>query len=554
MGAQALELSLAAFLESRCSGAAAILHEERVISYAELLEASQRVAQGLRALGIGSGDRVGIWLPNIPEWLVLYFACARLGAVAVAVNTRFRSSEVQDIAGRAGCKALVLWPTFKGIDFAGILAGVDVDTLAALEHVIVYGDSAGQLLAGRQPISYQQLASAEPLAASVGTASSPCTIFTTSGTTGLPKFVLHTQGSITRHAQEAASAHGYTSPDACLLQILPFCGTFGLTQAIATLAAGRSMVLQTVFDPAAAVELGRRHQVTHFNASDEMIARILEASEHPQPLPQLHFCGYARFAGISGLVERAAKRGITMRGVYGMSECQALFALQPADDSERSALPGGLPASPAAAVRICDPDTGAICRPGTAGEIQLRGPSLMQGYDRNPEAMAEAFTADGFFRTGDIGFSTEDGGFVFTSRAGDVLRLGGFLVAPAEIERYLERHPAVQTSAVVAGPATGTCVAFVQPLARASEQELLEFCEEGLARFKVPARIYLLDELPSVPSPNGAKIRRNLLREWALQWDENKSETCSEETRCAGKDDQRAPPGEISAPTINEDG
>src|SRR5690625_4749603 len=108
MGGQSLELSLAAFLEKRRSDAPAIVHEERVMSYADLADASQRVAQGLRALGVGHGDRVAIWLPNIPEWLVLYFACARLGAIAVAVNTRFRSAEVQDIVGRAGCKALVL--------------------------------------------------------------------------------------------------------------------------------------------------------------------------------------------------------------------------------------------------------------------------------------------------------------------------------------------------------------------------------------------------------------------------------------------------------------
>lgn len=514
----AAAVSLGEFLDSRRSAEPAIIHQQRAISYAELADASRRLAQGLRQLGIGAGDRVGIWLPNIPEWLTVYFACARLGAVAVAVNTRFRSAEVEDIVGRSRCKALVLWPSFKNIDFAGILASVDPRALMALEHVIVYGTSDERLLAGRRPVPFERLAESAPLAEDIGTAASPCIIFTTSGTTGLPKFVLHAQGGITRHAQEAAQAHGYTEPAARLLQILPFCGTFGLTQALATLAAERCMVLQTVFDAAEAVALGRRYRVTHFNASDEMVARMLDASDDPRPLPDLRFCGYARFAGISGLIERAAARGVPMRGLYGMSECQALFALQPAGDGERYALPGGVPASPEAAVRVCDPDTGALCPPGEAGEIQLRGPSLMLGYDGNAEATAAAFTADGYFRTGDIGYGTEDGGFVFTSRAGDVLRLGGFLVAPAEIERYLERHPAVEACAVVAGPAPGSCVAFVQPRDETSEAALLAFCREGLARFKVPARIHLLAELPSVPSPNGAKIRRNLLREWAEQW------------------------------------
>jgi fatty-acyl-CoA synthase len=515
--------SLGAFLDSRRSSAPAIIHDGRTESYGELADGSRRLAQGLRELGVGAGDRVGIWLPNIPEWLMLYFACARVAAVAVAINTRFRSSEVQDIVGRSGCKVLALWPEFKNIDFAGILAGIDPAALRALETVLVCGGSASHPLPDRRTVQLDALLCSESADSDSGTPDSPCTIFTTSGTTGAPKFVLHSQGGITQHAQEAARAHGYTAADACLLQILPFCGTFGLTQAMATLAARRSMVLQTVFDAAEAVALGQRYGVTHFNASDEMVARMLDASDVAQPLPALQFCGYARFAGISGLVERAAARGVHMRGLYGMSECQALFALQPAHDPEHSPLPGGIPASPAAQVRVCDPDSGAVLAHGEAGEIQVRGPSLMLAYDGDAAATAAAFTEDGFFRTGDIGYSTPGGGFVFTSRAGDVLRLGGFLVAPAEIERYLELHPAVRTSAVVAGPTPGTCVAFVEASASVTEQALHDFCRTGLARFKVPARIYLLDALPSVPSPNGAKIRRNLLRDWAQEWGQQKT-------------------------------
>lgn len=523
MSNPAANVSLGAFLDGLQSTEPAIVHEGRVTSYAVLADASRRVAQGLYELGIGAGDRVGIWLPNIPEWLVLYFACARIGAIAVSVNTRFRSSEVQDIVGRSGCKAIVLWPGFKGIDFAGILAEVDPQALGGLDSIIVFGSSTDAPLLARRTVSFADLAAVEPMTVDYGRADSPCTIFTTSGTTGAPKFVLHCQGGIVRHAQEAAVAHGYTDEGACLLQILPFCGTFGLTQAMATLAARRPMVLQTVFDAVEAVELGRRHRITHFNASDEMVVRMLDASDQQQLLPDLRFCGYARFAGISGLLERAAARGVRMRGLYGMSECQALFALQPTGDPERSALPGGIPASPAASVRVCDPNTGQRCPPGEAGEIQVRGPSLMQGYYGDSEATKSAFTADGYFRTGDIGYSTGDGGFVFTTRAGDVLRLGGFLVAPAEIERYLEQHPAVRTCAVVAGAASGSCVAFVEAATAANEAELIEFCRAGLARFKVPARIHLLDALPSVPSPNGAKIRRNLLRQWAHEWGDKQS-------------------------------
>src|SRR5438045_7556389 len=116
--------SLLAHWAEETPDATALVHGERTISFAELHEQAARAARGLADLGVGPGDRVALWLPNIPAWLVLYFACARLGAIAVAINTRFRSAEVQDIVGRAGCKILVLWPRFKQIDFAGILADV----------------------------------------------------------------------------------------------------------------------------------------------------------------------------------------------------------------------------------------------------------------------------------------------------------------------------------------------------------------------------------------------------------------------------------------------
>jgi fatty-acyl-CoA synthase len=510
--------TLSAFLDSLPQGEPAIFHEGRTLTFGQLNDASRRVGTSLVGLGVERGDRVGIWLPNIPEWLVLYLACARVGAIAVSVNTRFRSAEVEDIVGRAACKVLALWPGFKNIDFAGILAEVNPDALTALESIIVFRpENSDPVIPGRRTIDFDALLAAPPMMEDRGEPDSPCTIFTTSGTTGVPKFVLHGQRGITRHAREAAVGHGYLEEGARLLQILPFCGTFGLAQAMASFAAQRPVVLQTVFDAAEAVALGREYRVTHFNASDEMIARMLDATDDPRPLPDLRFCGFARFAGISGLLERAAARGVRMRGLYGMSECQALFALQPADNAERIGLAGGRPVSPAAAVRVCHPDTGTELPPGEEGEIQVRGPSVMQGYFQNPEATEKAFTDDGYLRTGDIGYATPDGGFVYTTRAGDALRMGGFMVAPAEIERYLERHPAVRTSAVVAGAKPGTCVAFVEPEpgAAVTEQELSAFCGEGLARFKVPARIYLLEELPTVPSANGAKIRRNLLREWA---------------------------------------
>ncbi|NMT62701.1 AMP-binding protein [Marinobacter orientalis] len=511
-------------LDSMVSDAPVIFHNGQYLSFRNLADESRRVAAGLQKLGIQPGDRVAIWLPNTPEWPILYFACARLGAIAVAVNTRFRSSEVGDTVGRSGCKMIVLWPNFKEIDFVAILRDVETGMLEAVEHIVACrqtGKDTPEILPGRAHCPFEELSACAPIEQDHGTPDSSCTIFTTSGTTSAPKFVLHKQSALTSHARDTAAALDLEMPGVTLLQVLPFCGTFGLSQFLSGLASGQMAVLQTTFNAEEAVELGRRHQVTHFCASDDMVARMLSATDYQVPLPALRFCGFARFAGMPGLVERARERGIAMRGLYGMSECQALFAVQP-DEPERREFGGGIPVSAEAKVRAVDPDTEQVLDHSQVGELQLITPSLMQGYFANPEATSRAYTEDGYFRTGDMGYTLADGGFMFMTRAGDALRLGGFLVAPAEIEAYLERHPDVLGCAIVTGTKRHVqrAIAFVccDSGAQVDEADLMAFCREGLANFKVPARIFFLEEFPTVQSANGTKKRRKELRQMAHEW------------------------------------
>lgn len=519
------EQTVYALVDRHPAGRPAVYFGDHVVSYGQLAEQSRRAAAGLAALGIGAGDRVALWLPNTPAWLVLYLACTRLGAMAVAVNTRFRSAEVGDILARAGCKALALWPGFKQIDFSGILQQVDPEALQALRSVVVCSEPGDDDFAlpvpGRQRIALRRLLETAPLAVDRGRASSPSNILTTSGTTSKPKFVLHDQAGIARHALDVAPGHGYTAEGATLLQILPFCGAFGLAQAVATLAAGRPMVLMPFFDAGEAVRLVNRYQVTHMNGSNEMFQRMLEASTETVPMPSVRFAGYARFSALPELPEQAARRGLRLRGLYGMSETQALFAIQPENDRALFSLPGGQPVSPQAEVRVCDPDSGAGLPQGQIGELQIRAPSVMREYYGDARATRDAFTEDGFFRTGDLGYSTSATGFVFTGRNGDALRLGGFLVGPGEIEVYMERHPAVEACVVVegAGKAAGKAVAFVigaQGVA-ATEHELIEFCRRGLAKFKVPVRVHFVSAFPTRVGPNGAKVQRNELRQRARE-------------------------------------
>jgi fatty-acyl-CoA synthase len=507
--------------------APAIHYEGSTVRYAALAERSRRVATGLRDLGIGPGDRVAMYLPNTPAYVVLYLALCRLGAIAVAVSTRFRSSEVQDIVGRSGAKLLVLWPGYRGIDFNAILQDVDAKTVPSLERVIVYAERDEPLpvtLLGRPTLAYARLEQRPPLAADAGTLDSPCNIFTTSGTTKAPKFVLHRQASIATHAREVARGFVLTQPGSAVLAALPFGGVFGFDTLLSALAAGCPIHLLSAFEAGRAARLIREHRITDFSGGDDMIAQLLDAVPDEIAYPSLRAVGFAIFnPALEDIAARAERRGLKLCGLYGMSEVQAFFArFGPHLPLEARQRGGGFPVSPTARARVRDPETGELLPHGTPGELELAGPSRMSEYFGNAEATAAALTEDGFIRTGDLGFTQADGSFVFVSRMGDVLRLSGFLVSPSEIEAHLQAHPAVEGAQVV-GVTVGTKpqpFAFVVPKPGASfdAEALRQHCARGLARYKVPVAIVPLDEFPTTKSANGVKIQRARLRDIAAEW------------------------------------
>jgi len=515
-------------LASRHGATPAIHYGDETVSFAALDEESRRVATGLSQAGVGPGDRVALWLPNMPAYLAVFFACARLGAVAVAVNTRFRSAEVEDIVGRSRAKALVMWPGFKAIDFIGILNEVDPAALDALETVVLYdeGDPApAKRLASLATARYADLAGRPAMDDERATPETGVAVFTTSGTTSKPKFVLHCQRALSAHGRQVAHAFGYDAADATMLQALPLCGVYGFSQAMATLASGRPMVLMPVFDGAAAAREIARHRVTHMNGSDEMYWRIFEAQDDTgADLSSLRRCGFASFnTDPETFIAEADGGGVPAVGLYGMSEVQALFSSRdPAAPPGERRKGGGTPVSPDARVRARDPESGALLPDGEPGELEIKGPSVFVEYLDNAEATAAAFTEDGYVRTGDLGATEPGGGFEFLSRMGDALRLGGYLVNPAEITAYLERHPSVAEAQAVGVPgARGTQVAAFVTLAPGQsfdEPALVAHCREGMARFKVPARIFALDEFPMAQSANGLKIQRARLRDWAGEW------------------------------------
>jgi fatty-acyl-CoA synthase len=303
--------------------------------------------------------------------------------------------------------------------------------------------------------------------------------------------------------------------------MLPFCGTFGMTSLLGFIAAGATVHVLDAFEAATAQKILGAHKITHAFGSDEMFRRILALTDEQCPFPHLEVCGFAAFQpGWRELATEAEARGLPLFGLYGSSEVQALFSIARSSDAFADRIEGGgWPMSPEAKVRVRDTETGELAAQGVSGEIEINAPSCFLGYFNNPDATRDAITTDGFFRTGDIG-RLRDGAFVYETRAGDAMRLGGFLVAPGEIEDELKSCAGVADAQVVAVDLKGQarCVAFVIPAGTSPQQEVLTArLRERLAGYKVPARIYVVDAFPVTDSANGVKIQRAKLRTMAME-------------------------------------
>jgi fatty-acyl-CoA synthase len=427
-------------------------------SAGELLDDGRRMAARLRESGVQRGDRVALHLPNGPEYVTRLLACAVGGFVVVSVNTRYSDDEVRTLVERSGA--------------------VDV----------VWDD---------RPVI--------PPDPGVGVADDPFVVFTTSGTTNRPKMVLHAQRSIAAHARDAAAGFGYTAADVVMVA-MPLCGTFGLTSLTAAVAADATAVL-TDFELERTAELIVRHRVTAINGSDDMFHRLIA---HGAPMGTIDLGGYARFnTSLDRVVVDAERVGARLTGLYGMSEVQALFSVRDvtANAVER-ARPGGTLVSSSAAYRLVD------------DELQVTGPSLMIGYLAEGGAsidreLTAAHFDDGWFCTGDLALADDERTFEYLTRRGDAMRLGGFLVDPAEIEGVITELGGVVAAQVVAvdRPEGARPVAFV--IGRFDEAEVIARCRDRMAKFKVPIRVVGVDAFPSTPSANGTKIQRGKLRDLA---------------------------------------
>ncbi len=501
----------------------------RALTFDGLRGAAGALAADLARRGVGRGDVVALWLPNVLEYLVCELALAALGAAGLGVNTRYHEHDVAPLLERAAPVGVVVPREFLGLDLAARVAGAaGAAALPRTPWVAVVGAGDGEprdgdldafdLGAGAFAVADPVAVASRPLPRD-GQPDDPVAYFTTSGSTGVPKLPGHPQSAVAEHGRRVAAAFDMRPGDVAHLA-LPLCGVFGFSAALGMLAAGGTCVLQPVFDADGMARDVVERGVTHLVGGDDMLGRLMASWEAaPAPWPACRRGAIADFGGRAADVARWAQErvGVALSGVYGASELFALISTWPADlPLAERVTAGGVPVSPQIEVRAVDQESGTVCPAGTTGELQFRGYPVTTCYLGGPAVPVDA---DGWFSSGDLGATAEDGGFRYLCRAGDALRLRGFLVEPAEIESFLMEQEGVDTARVVgARGADGTvAVAFVtlRPGASVTGEELRERCRGALAAFKVPARVEVLAEFPVTTGTNGTKIRAGELRERA---------------------------------------
>jgi acyl-CoA synthetase (AMP-forming)/AMP-acid ligase II len=486
------------------------------VTRGELVRRTRGLAHELRERGIGAGDCVAVWMPNWTDALVWQFAVAGLGAHVIGINTRYNVDEVAHVLERAAPKVVALAHDFHGLDLIGRLKQVG----AVLSVAVV----AGPGRAAPDPAAYDvgagawvpSLADGPDLAADPGAL---VVAFTTSGSTGMPKLAAHTGTGVLSHAVADAATIDIREGEHVLCA-LPLSGVFGYNTAMAALAAGAVCVLQPVFSAADVLDDMARLPVTHVVGGDDLMLRLHDAWSG-QDLSAWRWWGVADFQGRSReLAEWAlAAFGTSTSGVYGSSETFALSSHWPlSEPAPERWNGGGRVVHPGIAVRVVDPVSGVEVARGEEGELQFRGPNVVDAY--LGASVPDSFTDDGWFHSGDLGTLVDEGAFVYICRMGDSLRLHGFLVDPAEIEVRLAAHPDVHTAKVVGTPdAAGATQAIgfvVAEEGRTPDPSALRaWCAEGLAKFKVPASVQVVDAMPTTSGTNGTKIRAATLREWA---------------------------------------
>jgi fatty-acyl-CoA synthase len=519
---------------ARWSVREALTYEGQRWSFAALQTEVDRTARAFLALGIQAGERVALWMPNRPEWLYTFFALAKIGAVVVPINTRFRTSDLAYVLWQSDATTLITVDRSGSVDYLAMVhelcpsltssapGQLHVESFPQLRHVVVLGTHPGPgahpwdaLMTGAAAVSPAALAQRQH---HVDPDATVLTLYT-SGTTGFPKGVMHSH-NIQRTVIDAGSRMGITPKDV-ILMYLPLFHVFGLYEGLLMSAAtGARMVLTTVFDPEEVLRLIAQEGATILNGFDTHFHAL---TTHPDCAKlDRRRLRTGLFATGMASSEPAARRtqrllGPTVTG-WGMTEigCGVMRSFLDAPEDDRCLASGC--ALPGYEGTVMNPETGAPVPYGTVGELWVRGYSVMQGYYKQPEATAAVIDAAGWLHTGDMVTMREDGTIRFLGRYKDLLKVGGENVDPIEVEGFLLWHPAIEHVQIIGVPdprlSEVPCACVIpKPGAEVTHEALVAFCRGQLASFKIPRYTVLLEAFPMTSS---GKVQKFKLRDIAV--------------------------------------
>jgi long-chain acyl-CoA synthetase len=473
----------------------AVRLDDYVLTYTALDEASARFAQLLRGRGVAPGDRVGIMLPNVPEFAVAYYGVLRAGGTVVPMNPLLREREVEYYVGDSGARLLFAWHHVA--DEAGRGAK------AAGADTVVVAPGAFEETSDDFPPDSRAVSRA---------GQDTAVILYTSGTTGKPKGAELTHANLGTNTAVVASTLLRLGPEDVLMGCLPLFHSFGQTCALnAAVSVGAALTLIPRFDPAQALRVVARDRVTVFEGVPTMYAGMLAAANCGDvDVSSLRLCasgGAALPVEVLHGFEEAF--GCMILEGYGLSETSPVAAFNHPD---RERKPGSI-GTPIEGVemRVIDCE-GRDVPVGEVGEIAIRGHNIMRGYWRRPEATAEAIP-DGWFRSGDLARIDEDGYFFIVDRKKELIIRGGYNVYPREIEEVLYEHPAVAEAAVIGIPhqSLGQEVAAavaLKPGAQTTPEEIRDYVKGQVAAYKYPRHLWIEPALPKTAT--GKILRREI--------------------------------------------
>jgi fatty-acyl-CoA synthase len=515
----------------------ALIYSDRDLkySYRELNERVELLAKGMYALGIRKGDHVGIWATNVPDWLTVFYATARVGAVLVTVNTSYRPSELEYVMRQSDMKALVLIDGYRDVDYVqainDLVPELKTDPKGSLRSERFPSLTSVFYIGSHDHRGMRNITEVMSLADSVDDEEftavkesldpyDTVNMQYTSGTTGFPKGVMLSHYGIINNGFSIGRRQRFSGSDRLCLPV-PLFHCFGITLGVmAVLTHGATIIPLETFDPLMVLATVQKErctalygvptmfiaELTHpmFNMFDLSTLRtgIMAGSPCPEPV-------------MKQVMEKMHCSEITI--VYGLTEASPGITQTRTDDPIHIRVATVGKPFDGVEVKIIDPDTGAALSPGSHGELCSRGYNTMKGYYKMPQQTAEVLDTDGWLRTGDQAVEDDDGFIRITGRLKDVIIRGGENIYPKEVEDFLREIPGIRDIQIVAAPSEKygeEAAAFIQLHDGATLEpgEIQDYCRSKIARYKIPKYIFFTDSFPM--TANG-KIQKYKLREQA---------------------------------------